>query len=323
MWNANSRLLCDKDSQDAVRTLMLISVMHRGSIWRSWPIISLSTSSLSCCAVICSVACSKSLSLCFASRASWRCSRRGAVCRILPAVHSPHWGEQESCDFPGFTMQSERMLFFPYPFCTLRFFHQGPFSVGAENFAVGSETGNWARGERGKHLVTKFLQCLSEKQYSVKLFPTIKPPSALKLWALSWQSDGCCFMSVCEIKTHTPHMLSFILECYLRSSVQVSDWDQLPLRWESLIFLLSKNCFLKVTYIKKWQSYENMVYTIYSFTGCSCFYEHFRLLLCLLFSDWNKCNSSAIQSWSTATNTALKKWCLALHTGNSDDLKTT
>lgn len=195
-----------------------------------------------------------SVSLCFASRASWRCSRRGAVCRILPAVpcqNSSHLGEQESCDFPGFTMQNERMLFFPYPFCTFRFFHRGPFSVGGENFAVGLETGNWARGERGKHLVTKLLQCLSEKQYSVKLFPTIKSPSALKLWALSWQSDGCCFMSICEIKAHTPHMLSFILEPYLRSSVQVSDWAQLPLRWESLIFLLSHNCFLRVTYIKK------------------------------------------------------------------------
>lgn len=36
-------------------------------------------------------------------------------------------------------------------------------------------------GERRKQLVTKFLQCLSVKQSSVKLLPTIKFPSVLGL----------------------------------------------------------------------------------------------------------------------------------------------
>lgn len=81
---------CDKDSRDVVRTLVLISVMHTGSIWRSWPIISLSTSSLSCCAVICSVACSKCFSVfcqqSFMEMQPEGCSVQNPSCCALPKL---------------------------------------------------------------------------------------------------------------------------------------------------------------------------------------------------------------------------------------------
>lgn len=60
---------------------MLISVMHRSSLQSSWPIISLSTSSLSCCAVICSVSCSKGMVF-WALLAEFREDATGGVQRV-------------------------------------------------------------------------------------------------------------------------------------------------------------------------------------------------------------------------------------------------
>lgn len=174
--------------------------MHRSSLQSSWPIISLSTSSLSCCAVICSVSCSKGMVL-WALPAELREDATGGVqrvqnlsCGALPKL--PALGRTGILWLSKFHNAEWEDAVLSIPILHIQIFPLVSFLSRRRKFCSRVGKRELSRGERGKQLVTKFLQCLSEKQSSVELFPTIKFPSALKLWALSWQTDGCCLMSM-------------------------------------------------------------------------------------------------------------------------------
>lgn len=123
-------------------------------------------------------------------------------------------------------------------------------------------------GERRKQLVTKFLQCLSVKQSSVKLLPTIKFPSVLELWALSWQLMATFLWVHKGVKDRHPACIPSFWSVIsaagfrLRSQhlkIELSSlWDA-----ENFVLPLSNIYFLRVTYITKWHNQEKMRYAVY------------------------------------------------------------
>lgn len=138
-------------------------------IWKSWPIISLSTSSLSSCAVIHSVSCSKGFSLfcpqSFIEIQLEACGVHNLSCCDLPKL--PALGRTDILWLSKFHNAEWEDAVLSISILHIQIFPLGSFLSRRRKFCSRIRNRELSKAERGKQLVTKFFQYLSEKQSSV------------------------------------------------------------------------------------------------------------------------------------------------------------